>query len=72
MIMNGCSTGWLPIHVRIRRSVTRVQNKICDRGRKVMDRCLETWSRGIKNRIRTEAARARTPPNLFGIDRRMA
>lgn len=27
---------------------------------------------GIRNRIRTEAARARTPPSLFGIDRRIA
>lgn len=37
-----------------------------------MERCLETWRRGIRNRIRTEAARARTPPSLFGMDRRMA
>lgn len=26
----------------------------------------------MRNRIRTEAARARTPPSLLGIDRRMA
>lgn len=37
-----------------------------------MERCFETWRRGTRNRIRTEAARARTPPSLFGMDRRMA
>lgn len=72
MMMNGCSTGWLPTHVRMKRSATRAQNRICDRGRKVMERCLDVWRRGIRNRTRTEAARARTPPSLFGMDRRMA
>lgn len=72
MIMNGCSTGWLPTHVRMSRSATRVQNRIWDRGRKVIERCLETCRNGTRNRTRTEAARARTPPSLFGMDRRMA
>lgn len=27
---------------------------------------------GMRNRTRTEAARASTPPSLFGMDRRMA
>lgn len=26
MAMNGCSTGWPPIHVRVNRSATSVQN----------------------------------------------
>lgn len=72
MMMNGCSAGWLPTHVRINRLVTKIQNRICDRGRKVIDRCLDVWSRGMRNKIRTEAARARTPPSLLGIDRRIA
>lgn len=71
-MMNGCSTGWLPTQVRTRRLATRVQNRICDSGRNVMDRSLEVWSNGIKNNTRTEAARASTPPSLFGMDRRMA
>lgn len=72
MIMNGCSTGWLPTQVRIRRLATRAQKRICEMGRNVIERSLEVWRRGIRNRTSTEAARARTPPSLFGIDRRMA
>lgn len=72
MIMNGCSTGWLPIHVRIRRLVTSVQNRIWEMGRNVIDRCLDMCNRGHRNRIRMEAARASTPPSLLGIERRMA
>lgn len=72
MIMNGCSTGWLPTQVRIRRLATRAQNRICDRGRKVIERCFDLCSRGVRNRTRTEAASASTPPSLLGMDRRMA
>lgn len=71
-MMNGCSTGWLPTHVRIRRLATRVQNRIWERGRNVMERCLDLWSRGIRNSTRIEAAKARTPPSLLGMDRRIA
>lgn len=72
IIMKGCSTGWLPTHVRISRLVTRIQNISWDKGRKVIVRCFDLCKNGIRNRIRTEAARARTPPNLLGIERRMA
>lgn len=72
MMMNGCSTGWLPTQVRMSRLATRVQNRICDRGRNVIVRCLDLWRSGLKNRTSTEAARARTPPSLLGIERRMA
>lgn len=72
MIIKGCSTGWLPIHVRTSRLATRSQNSICERGRKVIERCLDLCKKGIRNRISTEAARASTPPSLFGIERRMA
>lgn len=37
-----------------------------------MLRCLDVWSRGIIIKIRIERTRANTPPNLFGIDRRIA
>lgn len=50
----------------------KVQNKNWVRGRNVSPRCLEVWRRGTTIRIRMEASRARTPPNLFGIERRMA
>lgn len=71
-MMKGCSTGWLPTQVRIRRLATSAQNRICDRGRKVIERSLDVWRRGMRNRTSTEAARASTPPSLFGIDRRIA
>lgn len=71
-MMNGCSTGWLPTHVKMSKLATSVQNRICDRGRKVIERCLDLCRSGMRNSTRTEAARARTPPSLFGIDRRMA
>lgn len=35
-------------------------------------RCLDLWSRGVRNRISTEAAKASTPPSLLGMERRMA
>lgn len=72
MIMKGCSTGWLPIHVRMRRLAIRSQNSSWEMGRKVIVRCLDLWSMGVRNRINTEAARASTPPSLLGIERRMA
>lgn len=72
MMMNGCSTGWLPTHVRMRRLAARVQNRSWERGRKVIVRCLDLWRSGARKRISTEAARASTPPSLFGIERRMA
>lgn len=71
-MMNGCSTGWLPTQVRIRTLATSAQNRIWDRGRKVIDRNFDVWRSGVRNRTRIEAARARTPPSLFGMDRRMA
>lgn len=70
--MKGCSAGIPPIHVRINTSMTRVQNKTCENGRNVIARCLDVWRNGTTRRIRMEARRARTPPNLFGIDRRIA
>lgn len=53
-------------------SATKAQKVICVSGRNIRLRCLEVCRRGIRARIRIEKTRARTPPNLFGIDRRMA
>ena len=72
MITNGCSTGMPPIQVRMATSATRVQNKNCVIGRNVRPRCLDVWRIGTTIRTRIENRRARTPPSLFGIDRRMA
>ena len=60
------------IQVRIRRLATRSQNRVWESGRKVIVRCLDLWRKGIRKRMRTEAARASTPPSLLGMERRMA
>lgn len=58
--------------MRIITSATRVQNKNCPMGRKVRLRCLEVWRKGTTIRTRIEARRARTPPSLLGMERRIA
>lgn len=70
--MKGCSTGIPPIQVRIMTSATRVQNRNCVIGRKVKLRCLEVCRMGTTIRTKIENSRAKTPPSLLGIDRRMA
>jgi hypothetical protein len=72
MIIYGCSTGCPPIHVSVSRSATRIQNRHWLIGRNIMLRCLDVWSKGMRIRIRIERTRARTPPSLLGIDRRIA
>lgn len=72
MITNGCDTGIPPIQVRIITSAIRVQNKNCVSGRKVRLRCLDVCRNGTSIRIRIEARRAKTPPSLLGIERRIA
>lgn len=72
IITKGCSTGIPPIHVRIKTSATRSQKRNCVKGRKVLARCLEVWRIGTSIRTRIENRRAKTPPSLFGIERRMA
>lgn len=41
-------------------------------GRNVKLRCLEVWRNGRKARIRIDRIRAKTPPSLLGIERRIA
>lgn len=72
MIMKGCSAGIPPIHVRIATFAIRVQNRNWEAGRNVSVRCFEVWRKGTTMRTRIEARRARTPPSLFGMERRMA
>lgn len=72
MIMYGCSTGMPPIHVRMIISATRVQNRNWVIGRNVSPRCFEVCKIGTTISTKMENSNARTPPSLFGIDRRMA
>lgn len=71
-MIKGCSTGIPPIQVRMATSATKTQNKNWETGRKVRLRCLEVWRSGTSINTRIEAKRARTPPSLLGIDRRIA
>ena len=45
--MNGCSTGYPPIHVSVRSSATRTQNMHWQNGRNIILRCLDIWGSGI-------------------------
>lgn len=72
MIIKGCSTGMPPIQVKITTLATRAQNSNWVRGRNVSPRCLDVWRMGTTIRIRIDASKARTPPSLLGIDRKMA
>lgn len=68
----GCSTGMPPIQVRMATSATKSQKRNCVIGRNVKLRCLEVWRIGTTIKTRIENRRARTPPSLLGIERRMA
>lgn len=70
--MKGASTGFLPIQVRITAVDKNLQNIIFARGEKADDLVLKDWDIGRIMKIKIDAARARTPPNLFGMDRRIA
>lgn len=72
MAMNGYSTGWPPIHVRIKRLATRIHMKHWLIGRNIILRWFDKCRVGKSNKIRIEEISANTPPSLFGIDRRMA
>lgn len=58
--------------MRINVFATSVQKRSFVSGRKVRLRCFEVWISGIKKSTKMEKRRARTPPSLLGIERRMA
>ena len=72
IMMYGCSTGCPPIHVSVSKSATDIQNKSWLKGWNIMLRCLYVWSIGMNARVTTESNRAKTPPSLLRIDRRIA
>lgn len=72
IMMNGFSTGFPPIHVNTIRLATNNQNNVWVIGRNVSVRCFDVCSRGKINNTKMESSRASTPPNLLGIDRRIA
>lgn len=72
IIINGCSTGWPPIHVKMKRLATRIQYRVWVIGRNVRLRCFEVCRNGRKARIRIDRTKATTPPSLLGMERRIA
>lgn len=70
--INGFSTGCPPIQVKIRVVESSIQNVIFVSGRNIRLRCFEVCMTGSRSRIRIENRRAKTPPNLFGIERKIA
>lgn len=58
--------------MRVNRLAIRIQNRYWLSGRKIMLCCLAVCSRGIIAKIRIEKNKARTPPSLLGIDRKIA
>lgn len=71
-MMNGCSTGIPPIQVRITMSAIKTQKRTWVMGRNIVPRCFDVWRMGTTIRTRMDPRRARTPPSLLGMDRRMA
>ena len=69
---NGYSTGCLPIQVNMKNVATNTQKVACERGRNEFDSFLDVFKRGRRNNTRMAAIKAITPPNLLGIDRRIA
>lgn len=70
--MYGCSTGIPPIQVRIIISAISDQNKNCVMGRNIVPRCLDVCRIGTTISTRMDPNKAKTPPSLLGIERRMA
>ena len=70
--MYGSSAGCPPIQVKIKKSPTKNQNKILLSCLLLKPLNLLLWRWGKKNKTSTLAARAITPPNLLGIDRKIA
>lgn len=69
--VNGGSTGLVAAQVMMMNVVVKVQNISCIKGRNVMDRIWEVWVNGVVKRMAMDMTKARAPPSLFGIDRRM-
>ena len=66
----GSSTGFMPSHVKNKKHTTKFQKLVCFKS------ILLNWvfCLGVNNdsNIKIEANSAITPPNLFGIERRIA
>jgi len=71
IISNGYSTGFAPIHVNTIKYDTIVQNNILKRGLN-FEVLILNFLNGRIMMIKIDRRRATTPPNLLGIERRIA
>lgn len=69
---NGDSTGFLPIHIKTMKLVTSNQNAILFLGFILADLVIGLFIIGKKYKIAMDIIKASTPPNLLGIDRKIA
>lgn len=70
-VSKGGSTGFPPIHVRVKNVPPILHRVIFFSIENLLDRILLD-DKGRTNRIAIDSTRAITPPSLLGIDRRMA
>ncbi len=70
--MNGVSTGHAPIQVSRMTLLNKVQRIVLFIGKNWIPLILLFLIMGIINRIAIEVTNAITPPNLLGIDRKIA
>ena len=68
----GSSTGRAPIQVRMSKDATINQNNICDRGLNWLPTLFLKKVKAGRIKITRAIAKAITPPNLLGIERRIA
>lgn len=69
---NGASTGFLPIHIKIQNLITINQKVVLANKLKLLLRIKGFKVNGKKYKIAIDMIRAKTPPNLLGIDRKIA
>lgn len=73
MNINGCSTGRAPIHVNRINVTINIQNTTCFLTLNWFPCCfLSFFINGIRISIKIDIKRAITPPNLLGIERKIA
>lgn len=63
--------GFDPIQVKIKKIVTKNQNKILFKKEKEFPWIVLLNKKGIINKIKIDINKANTPPNFLGIDRRI-
>jgi len=68
----GLSTGFCPIHPKIKKSTAKTQKTILYSGRNCGLRIGEKFKIGNNNSTKIALTIATTPPNLSGIDRKIA